>query len=64
MVLAGGCTSGSLYRAGEGYVGSMMALLGIMLGLELSSHTWNWWWEAHIIRTPLIWFPRGGSSPG
>src|ERR671919_141113 len=63
MVLGGGCTSGSLYRAGEGYVGSMVALVGIMLGLEISSHTWNWWWAAHISRTPLIWFPRGGSSP-
>jgi uncharacterized protein len=58
MVLAGGCTSGSLYRAGEGYVGSMVALLGIMLGLEFSSHTWNWWWEVHISRAPLIWFPE------
>jgi uncharacterized membrane protein YedE/YeeE len=58
MVLAGGCTSGSLYRAGEGYVGSMVALLGIMLGLEVSSYTWNWWWEAHISRAPLIWFPE------
>jgi uncharacterized protein len=58
MVLAGGCTSGSLYRAGEGYVGSMVALLGIMLGLEISSHSWNWWWEVHISRAPLIWFPE------
>jgi uncharacterized membrane protein YedE/YeeE len=55
MVLAGGCTSGSLYRAGEGYVGSMVALFGIMLGLEISSHTWNWWWDAHISHAPLIW---------
>jgi uncharacterized protein len=58
MVLAGGCTSGSLYRAGEGYIGSMVALLGIMLGLEISSHNWNWWWEMHISRAPLIWFPE------
>jgi uncharacterized membrane protein YedE/YeeE len=58
MVLAGGCTSGSLYRAGEGYVGSMVALVGIMLGLEISSHTWNWWWEMHISRSPLIWMPE------
>jgi hypothetical protein len=58
MVLAGGCTSGSLYRAGEGYVGSMVALLGIMLGLEISSHTWNWWWQVHISRTSLLWFPE------
>jgi len=57
MVLAGGCTSGSLYRAGEGYVGSMVALLGIMLGLEISSHTWNWWWQVHIGQAPLVWFP-------
>jgi uncharacterized protein len=58
MVLAGGCTSGSLYRAGEGYVGSMVALLGIMLGLEISSHTWNWWWQVHISHAPLVWFPE------
>jgi uncharacterized membrane protein YedE/YeeE len=57
MVLAGGCTSGSLYRAGEGYVGSMVALLGILLGLEFSSYTWNWWWQVHISRTPLLWLP-------
>jgi hypothetical protein len=57
MVLAGGCTSGSLYRAGEGYVGSMVALLGIMLGLEISSHTWNWWWQTLISQAPLIWLP-------
>jgi hypothetical protein len=29
-----------------------------MLGLEFSSHTWNWWWEVHISRAPLIWFPE------
>jgi uncharacterized membrane protein YedE/YeeE len=58
MVLAGGCTSGSLYRAGEGYVGSMAALLGIMAGLEASSHTWNWWWQVHIGRAPLVWLPE------
>jgi uncharacterized membrane protein YedE/YeeE len=58
MVLAGGCTSGSLYRVGEGYVGSMVALLGIMLGLEFSSHTWNWWWQTHISAAPLVWLPE------
>jgi hypothetical protein len=36
----------------------MVALLGILLGLEISSHTWNWWWELHISRAPLIWFPE------
>src|SRR5918999_693466 len=58
MVLAGGCTSGSLYRAGGGDVGAMVALLGIMLGLEVSSHTWNWWWQAHISQAPLVCLPE------
>jgi uncharacterized membrane protein YedE/YeeE len=32
MVLAGGCTSGSCYRAGKGMVGSFVALLGFAIG--------------------------------
>lgn len=32
MVLAGGCASGTWYRAGEGLVGSWMAALGFMIG--------------------------------
>jgi uncharacterized membrane protein YedE/YeeE len=32
MVLAGGCITGTLYKAGEGRVTSMLALLGIGLG--------------------------------
>ncbi len=32
MVLAGGCGSGTLYRVGEGMVGSWMAMLGFMIG--------------------------------
>lgn len=58
MVLAGGCTSGSLYRMGEGYVASWVAFAGILTGLLLVGHSWNWWWQ-HIIRpAPLIWFPH------
>ncbi|WP_456475573.1 YeeE/YedE thiosulfate transporter family protein [Candidatus Pyrohabitans sp.] len=33
MVLAGGCASGTLYRIGEGYVTSMVALLGMLVGI-------------------------------
>ena len=33
MVLAGGCVSGSLYRMGEGYIASWVAILGVMIGL-------------------------------
>jgi hypothetical protein len=32
MVLAGGCVTGSLFKAGEGRLGSILALLGIALG--------------------------------
>src|SRR5690606_30599369 len=32
MVLAGGCVSGSLYRMGEGYVGSWVAFAGLVGG--------------------------------
>ncbi|MCS7222250.1 MAG: YeeE/YedE family protein [Anaerolineae bacterium] len=58
MVLAGGCVSGSLYRMGEGYVGSWVAMGGILVGLWGASQTWNWWWQVHISRQPVVWLPR------
>lgn len=33
MVLAGGCASGTLYRVGEGYTTSMVALAGMLVGI-------------------------------
>jgi len=36
MVLAGGCVSGSLFKAGEGRVASMLALLGIGVGTNMA----------------------------
>ena len=42
MVLAGGCVSGSMYRMAEGYLGSWVAFGGIMAGLVVAAHTWNW----------------------
>jgi uncharacterized membrane protein YedE/YeeE len=60
MVLAGGCVSGSLYRIGEGYVASGVALVGIMAGLGLGAHTWNFWWRASIARGSLVWLPALG----
>ncbi len=64
MVLAGGCVSGSLYRMGEGYVASWVAFGGVMGGLLLSAHTWNWWWEAHISGAPRLWLPHWIGHPG
>ena len=55
MVLAGGCSSGSLYRVGEGYVASGVAVLGMVLGLALLSYQWNWWWDTIIQHEPKVW---------
>jgi uncharacterized membrane protein YedE/YeeE len=60
MVVAGGCVSGSMYRVGEGYVASGVALLGIMAGLGLGAHTWNFWWRTSIGTSPLVWLPGTG----
>jgi len=38
MVLAGGCVSGCLFKAGIGNLNSMVALLGIALGVSLVEH--------------------------
>lgn len=57
MVLSGGCVSGSLYRAAEGYVGSWVALAGTVVGLGLLSQTWNWWWTSLIVAEPKLWLP-------
>ena len=35
MVLAGGCISGSLYKAGIGHINSIVALVGIPIGIAL-----------------------------
>ena len=64
MVLAGGCVSGSIYRMGEGYVASWVAFAGVMGGLLLSAHTWNWWWEVHIAAAPRLWLPHWIGHPG
>lgn len=34
-VLAGGCAAGTTYRAGEGYIGNMIAVVTLMLGASL-----------------------------
>ncbi len=40
MVVAGGCVSGSTYRAGEGMVGSMLVLTGIGFGATITLSEW------------------------
>jgi uncharacterized membrane protein YedE/YeeE len=57
MVLSGGCVSGSLFRMAEGYVASWVSVGGIVIGLGLLSHTWNWWWQVFISREFTVWIP-------
>jgi uncharacterized membrane protein YedE/YeeE len=57
MVVAGGCVSGTLYRIGEGYLASWVSLIGILLGLSVAAHTWNWWYAWTIQSAPTAWLP-------
>jgi hypothetical protein len=57
MVIAGGCVSGTLFRIGEGYTASLITLGGILGGLSIAAHTWNWWWTNHIAAMPMVWLP-------
>ena len=57
MVLAGGCVSGTLYRMGEGYLASYASFAGILVGLGLAAHSWNFWWERSIQSGPVVWLP-------
>jgi len=58
MVLAGGCASGTLYRIGEGYVASWVALGGMFIGMFALALGWDWWWSTIIAIAPRIWLPQ------
>ena len=58
MVVGGSCASGTLYRIGEGYVASLVALLGAFLGMLLLALTWPFWWSASVSVSPRAWLPQ------
>jgi hypothetical protein len=53
MVLAGGCASGTLYRIGEGYVTSLVALVGMLLGIAVFGESYSWIKEVLINPTNI-----------
>lgn len=53
MVLAGGCASGTLYRIGEGYVTSLVALVGMLLGIAVFGESYSWIKEVLIDPTNI-----------
>lgn len=57
MVLAGGCVSGTLWRMGEGYLNSWVAMGGILTGLWAASKTWAWWYDNDISKREATWLP-------
>ncbi len=65
MVLSGACISGHLYRLGEGWLRSVPALIGSLIGFGLGFITWNTLYLGMISESPVWWLPRwfgyGGS---
>jgi uncharacterized membrane protein YedE/YeeE len=57
MVLAGGCVSGSLWRMGEGYVASWVAMAGIVAGTIVANRQWTWWYDNDIRERTAVWLP-------
>jgi uncharacterized membrane protein YedE/YeeE len=57
MVLAGGCMTGTLWRMGEGYLNSWLAMGGILVGLWAAASTWDWWYNNDISHRKAIWLP-------
>ena len=57
MVTAGGCVSGTIYRVAEGYIASMVTMLGIFIGAILLIISWDFWWNVFISKEPKIFLP-------
>lgn len=68
MVFAGGCISGSLFKATEGRWPSMLAVLGILLGMEAGNSTWGRKIITYLAEISSTWNPppnlaaTGGAS--
>ncbi|MCK9520320.1 MAG: YeeE/YedE family protein, partial [Dehalococcoidia bacterium] len=63
MVLAGGCATGTLWRMGEGYLNSWVAMGGMLVGLWAASKTWAWWWDNDISKRESNWLPTNLGMP-
>lgn len=57
MVTAGGCVSGTIYRIAEGYVASMITMVGIFIGTIILILSWDFWWDKLISNEPKIFLP-------
>ena len=57
MVTAGGCVSGTIYRIAEGYVASMVTMIGIFIGTILLIISWDFWLDSLISNESKIFLP-------
>jgi uncharacterized membrane protein YedE/YeeE len=57
MVFAGGCISGSLFKATEGRLPSILAVLGILLGSAAGMSTWGWKITTSLALFSMNWNP-------
>lgn len=57
MVLAGGCASGVLMRAGEGFQAQMVAVLFFIIGSLWGAHDYGWWDEKFISKAKSVFLP-------
>lgn len=48
MVIAGGCTSGTLMRVGEGFQMQVLSLIFFIIGSLWGAHDFGWW-SLHVI---------------
>ena len=57
MVVSGGCISGTIYRIAEGYVASIITMLGVIIGAVLLIASWDFWWVNLISKESKIFLP-------
>lgn len=57
MVLAGGCASGVLMRAGEGFQMQILTLIFFIIGSVWGAHDFGWWHKIFISNSKAIFLP-------
>ncbi len=57
MAVSGSCISAHLYRLGEGALGSLAALLGVIGGFVAGFWLWNGAYLGALQQAPVLWLP-------
>jgi hypothetical protein len=57
MVIAGGCSSGSLMRVGEGFTLQILALFFFIVGSLWGAHDFGWWKLNFILKGKAVFLP-------